>query len=174
MAGVGAIPAGPVTEADILAALARRYGQRSGNGPAWAFIPHVRNGAGWGGENGVGGLRTCDALALSLYRSKNFELVGHEVKCSRSDWLRELADPAKADAMRRYCDRWWLVAAEGVARKEEIPRAWGLLVVKNGIARQHKSAPQLEADPLPRGLIVAMTRAAIRRGVLGGEERTDG
>lgn len=155
----------------MFVALVKRYGQRSGNGPAWALIPHVRNGAGWGGETGYGGLRTCDALALSMYAGKGYALIGHEIKCSRSDWLRELKDPAKADAFRRYCERWWLVATEGVAQVDEIPDGWGLLVVTNGMARQRKPAPKLKAEPIPRGLVVAMTRAAIRGGVLGGEAR---
>lgn len=160
-----------MTEPEMFAALAKRYGQRSGNGPAWALVPHVRNGAGWGGDNGYGGLRTCDALALSMYASKDYALIGHEIKCSRSDWLRELKDPSKADAFRRYCSRWWLVAAPDVASPEEVPLGWGLLVVSAGVARQRKPAPKLTAEPIPRGLIVALTRAAIRGGVLGGEDR---
>lgn len=160
------------TEREVLDVLATRYARRSGNGPAWAFVPHVRNGAGWGGESGYGGLRTCDALALSLYTSTGFALIGHEVKCSRSDWLRELKDPAKADAFRRYCERWWLVAPEGVAHREELPDGWGLLVVKNGRVRQSVAAPKLAVEPIPRGLVVALTRAAIRGGRLGGEDRS--
>lgn len=162
-----------MTARDVLDVLRWRYAQRSGNGPAWAFIPGVRNGAGWGGATGYGGLRVCDALALSLYQSKRFALVGHEIKVSRADWLRELKDPSKADAFRRYCERWWLVAPDGVVRPGELPEGWGLLVVKEGVARQRVRAPQLEAEPLPRGLVVAMTRAAIRGGTLGGEERDE-
>jgi hypothetical protein len=160
-----------MTEAEVLDVLALRYGQRSGNGPAWAFVPHVRNGAGWGGSTGYGGLRTCNALALSMYTSTGFALIGHEVKVSRSDWLRELKDPSKAGAFRRYCERWWLVAPDGVADPGEMPAGWGLLVVKNGRARQRVAAPKLEAEPLPRGMVVALTRAAIRGGRLGGEDR---
>lgn len=164
-------PGRVVTERDVLDALATRYARRSGNGPAFAFVPHVRNGAGWGGSTGYGGLRTCDALALSLYTSTGFALYGHEVKVSRSDWLRELKDPSKADAFKRYCERWWLVASEGVARPDELPDGWGLLVVKNGRCRAAVQAPKLEYEPMPRGLVVALTRAAIRGGRLGGEER---
>lgn len=160
------------TERDVLDVLATRYAQRSGNGPAWAFVPHVRNGAGWGGASGYGGLRTCDALALSLYTSTGFSLIGHEVKVDRSDWLRELKDPTKADAFRRFCNRWLLVAPEGVARRDELPEGWGLLIVKNGRARIGVSAPELEPEPMPRGLVVALTRAAIRGGRLGGEDRS--
>lgn len=159
-----------MTEGDVLAMLARRYAQRSGNGPAWAFVPHVRNAAGFNAS------RTCDAMALGLWPSKDLELHGHEIKCSRADWLRELRDPSKADAFRRYCDRWWLVATPGVVRVDEdlegpgeLPWGWGLLVVYGSTVRCVVEAPKLSAEPLPRTFFVAFTRAAIRGGSLGGE-----
>jgi hypothetical protein len=161
-----------VTEATMIAALRQRYGQRSGNGPHWALIPHVRNGAGWGGATGLGGLRTCDALALSLWSSKGFALYGHEIKCSRSDWLTELKDPSKADAFARYCARWFLVAGPGVVRSiAEIPEGWGLMELKGDQLVTRRQAVEREPEPLPRGLVVAMVRAAIRAGSLGGEQR---
>jgi hypothetical protein len=159
-----------VTEADVLRVLAGRYAQRSGNGPAWAFVPHVRNAAGFSAS------RTCDAMALGLWPSKGLELHGHEVKCSRSDWLRELKDPSKARAFSRYCDRWWIVAPPGVVRVDEdlsgpgeLPMSWGLLIVHRGRIRCLVEAPKLEPESLPRTFFVAFTRAAIRNGTLGGE-----
>jgi hypothetical protein len=160
-----------VTEGDVLQALRRRYGQRSGNGPQWAFIPHVRNAAGFGDWQTKGGLRTCDALALSLWPSKGLELHGHEIKCSRSDWLRERREPEKAEAFARFCDRWWLVAPMGVVRSPtEMPEGWGLLVLEGARGLVCKvPASKRTPSELPRTLIVAMTRAAIRGGSLGGE-----
>lgn len=159
------------TEATMIAALRKRYAARSGNGPHWAFIPHVRNGGGWGGPRANGaGLRTCDGLALSLHASKGYALYGHEVKVSRSDWLTELKDPTKAEAFTRYCQRWFLVAAPGVVRStDEMPEGWGLLELKGGRLITRLEAPERTVEPMPRGLIVAMTRAAIRNGSLGGE-----
>lgn len=162
-------PRHPITEGVILDALRRRYGQRSGNGPAWAFIPHVRNAAGFGDWRTKGGLRTCDALALGLWPSKGLELHGHEIKCTRTDWLRELKDPDKADAFMRYCDRWWLVAPPKVARIDELPEGWGLLTFHGDRIVRRVEAPLRQPELLPRTLIVAMTRAAIRGGTLGGE-----
>lgn len=157
----------------MLELLRRRYSQRSGNGPAWAFIPKVRSAAGWGDiYNGGGFARTCDALALALWESKGFELHGHEIKCSRSDWLRELKDPSKAEAVAAYCDRWWLVASSAdVVRRGELPDGWGLLVQSGARLTARVRAAKRDALPLPRGLVVAMTRAAIRGGALGGEDR---
>lgn len=161
-----------MTESAILALLQVRYGTRSGNGPKWALVPHVRNGAGWGGSTGLGGLRTCDAVAVGLWPSTGLGLHGHEIKVSRADWLRELADPAKADAFRRYCDQWWIVAPRGVVNDGELPEGWGLLEAVGGKLRASTSAPALTPDPLPRGLVAALVRAAIRGGMLGGEARS--
>lgn len=160
-----------MTEGEVIERLRSRYAGVSGNGPKWAFVPQVRNGAAWGGEHGVGGLRTCDAMALALWPSMGLELHGHEVKCSRGDWLRELKDPDKADAFRRYCDRWWLVTPPGVVRgPDEIPPGWGVLVVRDARVNVAFSAPTLSPEPLPRGILVALVRAAIRNGSLGGPQ----
>lgn len=164
-------PAPRTTEADVFALLAKRYGTRSGNGPKWALIPHVRNGAGWGGSTGYGGLRTCDAIAVGLWPSTGLGLHGHEIKVSRSDWLRELKDPTKADAFRSFCDHWWVVAPAGVVRADELPAGWGLLEAKGRRLLVAVWAPALTPKKPPRGLVAALARAACRGGVLGGEER---
>lgn len=87
-------------------------------------------------------------------------LHGHEIKVSRSDWLRELADPTKADAWKRYCDRWWLVAPPGVGRPEELPDGWGLLVPsRNGTLRTVVHAPLLDPEPMPTRVRAQVMRA---------------
>lgn len=158
-----------MTADHVLELLRQRYGQNSGNGPKWAVVPSVRNGAGWGGETGLGGLRTCDAIAVGLWSSTGLGLHGHEIKVSRSDWLRELANPAKADAFRRYCDTWWLVAAPRVAAVGELPDGWGFLEAAGAGLRVRVKAPALAVQSPPRGLVAALVRAAIRGGSLGGE-----
>lgn len=157
------------TEATMVEMLRKRYGTRSGNGPKWALVPHVRNGAGWGGARGIGGLRTCDAIAVGLWTSTGLGLHGHEIKVSRSDWLRELKDLTKADAFRCFCDHWWVVAAPGIVRAGELPEGWGLLEAQGGRLRVAVPAPDLTPERPPRGLVAALIRAAIRGGSLGGE-----
>ena len=88
------------------------------------------------------------------------QLHGHEVKVSRSDWLAELADPSKAEAWKRYCDRWWLVAPAGVVRDRELPQGWGLLVPSAKGLRAAVMAPLL--DPVP---LNDRTRASVMRRV---------
>lgn len=88
------------------------------------------------------------------------QLHGHEVKVSRSDWLQELADPSKAESWKRHCDRWWLVAPDGVVRPGELPDGWGLLVPSGAGLRAKVMAPRL--DPVPMS---AHTRASFLRRV---------
>jgi hypothetical protein len=145
------------TERTVLNALRARHAVKHGNGPEWAYIEHVRNAAGFNAS------RTLDAMALHLWPSRGMELHGYEVKVSRSDFRRELADPAKMDAFANILDRFWIVAPRGVVPAEEIPASWGLLeVLDDGTIRQKIAAPLLtqERAPIPRTMLVPIMRAA--------------
>jgi hypothetical protein len=138
------------TEGDILNALRRRY-----NPPEWAFLPHLRPGTGWSST------RTADGFAMNLWPSRGLELHGFEVKVSRSDWFRELRNPAKADEMAAYCDRWWIVVADlepSIIQPGELPAPWGLIVFDGKGLCYEKEAGKLEATPLDRTFIAAMMR----------------
>lgn len=71
--------------------------------------------------------RRCDLLRIGLWPSRGYGIDVHELKVSRSDWQRELADPGKADAWWPYCSRFWIVAPKGMIRPEEMPLGWGLM-----------------------------------------------
>ena len=49
------------TEKDMLRRLQVKHTQDNGNGPAWAFVPHVRDKAGFDAT------RTADAIAMHLW-----------------------------------------------------------------------------------------------------------
>lgn len=151
------------TEASMLALLRERHAARHhGNGPEWAYVEHVRNAAGFAAT------RTADAIALGLWPSRGHELHGFEVKVSRGDWRRELADPEKAEGWCAVVDRWWVVAPAGVVPKDELPATWGLLesTERAGKAalRATVAAPLLrpvkERPPITRSLLVPILRAA--------------
>jgi hypothetical protein len=149
------------TEESMLALLEKRYmGERSGNGPAWAFVPKVRNAAGFQAN------RTIDALAMSLWPSRGLEIHGHEIKVSRSDWLRELKDPAKAEAFTDMCDRWWIVAGDAkIVAAGELPPTWGLMVATGRGLKITVQAPELpptEAPWMPKTFLAALLRSATR------------
>lgn len=107
--------------------------------PEFALLPTVRNRTGFGGEE-----RYADAVAISVWPSRGYSLHGFEIKTSRSDWLRELRNPGKADAIFSYCDRWWLVVPEPkIVELHELPKTWGLLVAKGRGLTTLSPAPAL-------------------------------
>jgi hypothetical protein len=172
-----------LTEADVLALLRRKH-TKDGNGGSgeYAFLTHVRNAAGFDAN------RTIDAIAVSLWPSRGLVIEAFEVKVSRSDWQRELADPRKAEDACRIADRFWIVAPVGVVRAGELPPTWGLIEVTGGkpvpasqpaldgaeealiaiTARRLRTvtaAPMLHEEktrqrPISRDLLVGMLRAA--------------
>jgi hypothetical protein len=101
-----------------------------------------------------------DAVALSLWPTRGFELTGFEFKCARGDWLAELKNPEKADRIARYCDRWCVFAAPRVVREAELPVGWGLWeLAPAGTIRRRVAAAAREAEPMPRTFLAALMRA---------------
>jgi hypothetical protein len=105
------------TSGEVKALLQSQFG----GGNQHAVLFEVRNATGFDAS------RSIDAVTMSLWPSLGLELAGMEIKISRSDWLRELKDPAKASTTFEYFDRWYLVAPREVAQMDEIPGPWGWL-----------------------------------------------
>jgi len=142
-------------EQAMVDALRRRYPSNE-----WALLAGVRNATGFASRE----VRTADAVALNLWPSKGMPLLGFECKSDRRDWQRELAQPEKSWAISRFCDQWWVVAGgEDVVRKDELPKTWGLLVMKpEGTLKCARMAPQLEdVQPMSRGFMVSLFRAFV-------------
>lgn len=152
------------TERAMLNLIHTRYGKvNPGNGPRYVIAEHVRNQCGFGGWWGTGPLRTADALVVDLWPSSGHLIHGFEVKVSRSDWLTELKDPAKAEAFKPYCDHWWLVVPDVEIVRSDLPLGWGLLAVgKDGRLRQRKAAPKLDRQPMPFEMTAAWLRAVAK------------
>lgn len=144
------------TEASVLALLRKRHAAKNGNGPEWADVEKVRDAPGFDA------MRTADAMALGLWKSRGHELHGFEVKVSRSDWRRELADPAKAEGWCEIVDRWWIVAPRGVVPRDELPATGGLLETgARGLTVTVQAALlRDERLPLQRKQLVPLLRAA--------------
>lgn len=165
-AAPAAVVVKPTTERDMLDALHRRYAVASqGDSIRYAVAEHVRSSASSDAR------RVCDFMAQDLWHSGGLALHGHEVKLSRSDWLRELADPDKAETFMRYCDRWWLVVPDAqIVRPGELPERWGMIVVTNGVGHVKRSAPKLAPVPHPVSFRAALLRAtaktSARRGLI--------
>lgn len=149
-----------ITESLVLDLLERKHA-KSGNGGSgeYAFLRHLRNDAGFDAR------RTFDGAAVSLWPSRGFELHIFEVKVSRSDWLRELKDPVKAEVACQVAERFTMVAPKGVIQPEEIPSTWGYIEVSSTgqSLRTVKAAPLLHEKArrttFPAGLVISMLRA---------------
>src|SRR5690606_30054605 len=85
-----------------------------------------------------------------------------EIKVSRADVLRELANPAKQESVFRYCDRFWLAVGDPtIVKLDEVPAPWGLLVPgKGGKMMVIKEAPAPTPEPMTREFLAAILRKA--------------
>lgn len=141
-----------VTAAHICHYLASTYTEVGG----YATLFEVSDGTGSNAR------RRADALILNLWPSRGMELVGYEIKISRADWMHEMKQPEKAWPVMQYCDRWFLIAAPGVAKADELPINWGHIEFDGLKARVLKTAPVLEAKPISRTFLGAMVRKPVR------------
>lgn len=148
-----------MTEAAVLALLRARFtkGGSGGNGE-FCFLEHVRNGAAFNAN------RTLDAVAIALWPSRGLTIDGFEVKVSRSDWQRELAQPEKAEDACQLVDRFSIVAPRGVVLDGELPATWGLLEVAGKRLVTTKAAALLRPSVPARVTAEGELRAAERKG----------
>ena len=156
-----------MTEREMLDLLHSRYGVRSHNGgvyaPRYICAEHVRAGAGF--EQ-----RTADFIAVDTWESSMRDgwltVHGVEVKVSRSDWLRELKDPAKASETLRYASHCWLAVSDpAIVREGELPLGWGLLCPAGRGLTAKVAAAGRAVEPLTASAIAALLRAVTKTAV---------
>lgn len=153
------------TERDMLNLLQERYTaiRRGTIADRWVRAEHVKSSLGY-----ADGDRIADFVAGDKYgggaAGEKLALHGHEVKVSRSDWLTELRDPSKAEAIKRYMHHWWLVVPDAsIVKPGELPEGWGLLAPgPDGRLRARKTAPRLTPEAPPLAFIISLMAAAAR------------
>jgi hypothetical protein len=127
-------------------------------------IEEVAPGTGWSAAN-----RWADVLALSVWPSKGMTVDGYEIKASRADLKKELADPSKHQAVARYCDTWTLVVwDETVLLDDGIPEWWGILTTIEGTdetreLKEVRKAQKREPEPWPRAFVCSLVRNAFQQ-----------
>lgn len=91
--------------------------------------------------------RRADCIAFNIYPARNFQIVGFEIKASRSNWLKELEHLEKSDSLIQQCDAWYIVEARpDIVKKGELPDGWGLLSLKG--SRIHiRVRPTIDVNP---------------------------
>lgn len=121
----------------------------------YALMEEVSDGAGFNRS------RSADYVLVNLWPSRGLHISGVELKSFRSDWLRELKMPEKAENIFKFCDYWWLITSdESVAKLEEIPETWGWMSVKGERIIVKKEAPRLSPIPVTRNFLCAMLKRA--------------
>lgn len=135
--------------------------QNSFPSPNFVYLKEVRD------ATGFDSVRSADALAIGLYRSCGRLIHGFELKVSRSDWLRELKNAAKAESLMRYCHRWALIVPDvSIVHDGELPPTWGLGVVHqtrknaNPKIRWVVKPPELNPEPASMVFLTALIYAA--------------
>jgi hypothetical protein len=109
--------------------------------------------------------RRADALVQSLWPSRGLWLAGIEIKVARADWLRELKDPGKADAIACFCDHWYVAVSDrALVHDGELPASWGLIAPQRGALRVVVAPAQLDPVPMTPAFRAALLRAAQESG----------
>lgn len=87
-----------------------------------------------------------DAMTVTL--DGDFEIDGFEIKRTRQDWLAERRSPYKNRTFIELCDRWHIVALEGVVKLEDLPEDYGYYLVKDGPELILQKPPK-KLNPVP-------------------------
>lgn len=151
------------TERDMLDALASRYSaiRKGTTADRWVTAEHVRLRLGHAPRQ-----RIADFVAIDKYPGfpygSSIALHGHEVKVSRSDFLRELSDMEKSEAFRPYMHHWWLAVSDASIVKDDLPAGWSLMVLRKDGLRAVHVVPRQEPQPLPLDLAVSLMSATAR------------
>jgi len=147
--------------------LLEKLGETLYGRPRWGLVPEVRSHAGPGDPDV---LRRADAIARDLYPPVGslHRFHGFEVKTSRRDFLRELADPEKSAPIALFCAAWYLVVPAPwknvVLRTTELPDRWGLIEIGTGTPEIVIVAEEREAERPTPGFEAALFCAALARG----------
>jgi hypothetical protein len=163
-----------VTERVMLDLLHERFGFISQNGasskPRYVCAEHVRARSGFD-------TRTLDFVAVDTWASGKLATHGVEIKVSRSDWLRERKDPFKSAPFLKWTTHFWLAVPDlSVAKPDELPEGWGLLVRGPYCGAWRLTAkitpPRQMVAPIPpetlASLLYAVQKTAVKRAVPGG------
>lgn len=153
-----------MTVREIIAALRRAYPPSE-----WALFEELRCSVGFGvyakrpGDPNPKEQRI-DAWAMNTWEARGLRTVAFEIKCARSDWLRELKQPEKRAAAMARSGRFYFVAPKGIIRRDEVPEDCGLIEIQGeapGARVRHlKRAPVRPESELERGFVAMILRRA--------------
>lgn len=112
--------------------------------------------------------RKLDLLAISLWKSRGYQLDGVEVKVSVADWRRELKKGEKAEWWWSHVHRFWLAVPAAISSKvaEDLPESWGLISVRSdGTSHVTVKAARHDAVPFTWPQTIGLLRASANAGL---------
>lgn len=121
--------------------------------PEYATFIEVRNSVGFASK-----VRSADAMVMSLWPSRGIYMHGYEIKVSKSDWNRELANPAKAEEIAQFCKFWSVVCPDGLIDPDSVPPNWGLVYAKDRKLKTVKYPKEMEHRPPTWALFASLCR----------------
>jgi hypothetical protein len=143
---------------ELTAMVLDKYGGDNGAASLAKYIALTQVASGTGGANNI-----ADVLVLGAWNSSGNLLEGFEVKVSRADWLNEVKDPGKCMAIKKYCDKWWLVIADkSMVKEDELPEDWGMMAVVDGVLKVIKKAPIIQSIPMSHEFVASLLRTDAR------------
>jgi hypothetical protein len=122
--------------------------------PAYCLLEQVADGT------GARQHRWADAVAMSVWPSRGYDIHGIEVKVSKSDWKSELKQVEKSTAVQQYMNRWWICTPdETIIAPGELPPTWGWMVcTAKGTMKVIVPAPVLTPKPISVEFMASILR----------------
>jgi len=163
----------PVSDAaTILDALRARHArERNGDTPAWIFATEVTALVGFSGLRPTDrarfeaaglaffGSSRIDAFALHTWPSQKYRRIAYEVKVTRSDLTRDLADRWKQATAKSLSNLFYYVLdADVTCRTDEIPDDCGLMRYSQAGLRIVKQAPWRNVPDPPLQFLLSLMR----------------
>lgn len=104
--------------------------------------------------------RYADAVAFNMFASREYKIIGFEIKVNRNDLLKELKEASKAEAIYKYCDEWYLVIANNILKEtDEVPDNWGIMEInENSKIKTIKKSKRNQNVILDRTFIASILR----------------
>ncbi len=115
--------------------------------------------------------RWIDAAVFSLWPSKQLTRSAFEVKVSRSDFIRELQNPAKHLWVKESFHEFWFVAPIEVIQIDELPVGIGFMYPRGGKLCIKKHCVRNDKPKLDDVLLAAFMRAAWK--AIDGNQKTE-
>jgi len=119
----------------------------------WTFFAELRDGTGWD-------RRTIDAFAFGTWQSQKYRAIAYEIKVSRGDFAREIADPTKRAPWETVAGECYFVTPPSLVERDEVPEGWGLLESRGDKLVRRKLAAQRTVDPWPWSFVAMIARRA--------------